>query len=89
MAQDRTRSVNALTALVRSNALGIDARRALNKSQIRQVATWRTRNEELALSIARTEAIRLANHVLQLDHQLTENEHQLTDLIQISEAAPS
>lgn len=88
MTQDRTRSVNALTVLVRSNALGIDARRALNKSQIRQVATWRTRNEELAFSIARTEAIRLANHVLELDQQLTDNEHQLTDLIQISEATP-
>lgn len=88
MTQDRTRSVNALTALLRSNALGMDARRALNKTQIREVSTWRTRNEELALSIARTEATRLANHVLELDKQLTDNEHQLTELIQISEAAP-
>src|SRR5699024_9819620 len=34
MSKDRTRSINALTALVRSNALGLDARAALNKTQI-------------------------------------------------------
>src|SRR5699024_8990991 len=57
MTKDRTRSVNALTALVRSKDLGMDARRALSKANIAEIARWRTRNEELALSVARAEAV--------------------------------
>lgn len=34
MAKDRTRAINALNALVRSNDLGIDARRKLTSTQI-------------------------------------------------------
>src|SRR5699024_1848356 len=32
--KDRTRSINALSALLRSNNLGMDARKALNKAQV-------------------------------------------------------
>lgn len=67
MTKDRTRSVNALTALLRSSDLGMDARKALSKTQIVDISAWRSRNEELSLSIARGEAIRLAKHVLALD----------------------
>ncbi|HEY4558785.1 MAG TPA: hypothetical protein VIG82_11395 [Enteractinococcus sp.] len=57
---DFTRIVNALTALLRSNDLGMKAHKALSRTHIAEVAIWRTRKEELALSIARAEAIRLA-----------------------------
>lgn len=88
MTKDRTRSVNALTALVRSNSLGLDTRRALRKAQVVEVSRWRARREELSLSVARAEAVRLAQHIQHLDEQLTTNEHQLTDLVLVSEAAP-
>lgn len=88
MTKDRTRSVNQLTALVRSNNLGIDARHPLSKAQIAEIAHWRSRKEELSVSVARTEAIRLARHSLELDQQLTNNEQQLGELVNISEAAP-
>lgn len=88
MAHDLNRTINALTALIRSNELGIDARATLIRAQIRQIASWRRRNEELSKSVARAEAIRLAKHALDLEAQLTENHRQLADLIQLSEAAP-
>ncbi|MCW2134097.1 Transposase IS116/IS110/IS902 family protein [Arthrobacter sp. VKM Ac-2550] len=88
MSTERTRSVNALTALLRTHDLGLDARRALSTTQITEVSRWRAREEELSLTIARTEAIRLAKRVLELDEQLKANEKQLTELVQISEAAP-
>jgi len=88
MTKDRTWSVNVLTALVRSNDLGMDARRALNKPKIVEIARWRRRNEELALAVARAEAVRLANHVQALDDQLTDNEQQLDELVRVSETAP-
>jgi transposase len=88
MSKDRTRSVNALNALVRGNDLGIDARQKLTDAQITKVSKWRSREEELSLSIARVEAVRLAKHVLALDEQLTANENQLDDLVKVSEAAP-
>src|SRR5699024_11163904 len=81
MSKDRTRSVNALTALARGNELGLDARWPLNKTQINEVSKWRDRNEEMSLSIARAEAIRLAKHIHQLDEQLTKNEQQLDELV--------
>lgn len=88
MTKDRTRSVNALNAVMRSYALGIDARTKLTPTQIDQVCRWRSRDEELSLSIARAEAIRLATHIRGLDEQLTANEKQLDELVHISEAAP-
>ena len=85
---DRTRTVNALTALLRTNDLGVDARKALTKTQIVEVSTWRSRKEELALSVARGEAIRLAKHIIILDSQVLDNEKHLTELLQASQAAP-
>lgn len=88
MSTERTRAVNALTALLRTNGLGFDARRALSGTKIAQVSLWRVRDEELSLSIARTEAVRLAQRILELDDQLKANDKQLTELVKISEAAP-
>lgn len=88
MSKSRTRSINALNALVRSNGLDIDARRKLTSIQIEEISRWREREEELALSIARAEAVRLARHVLALEEQLKSNEQKLDGLVKVSEAAP-
>lgn len=88
MTTDRTRTVNALTALLRSNALGLDTRKTLTGTQIADVSRWRAREEELSLSIARSEAVRLAKHIVELDDQLKTNDKQLEELIKISEGAP-
>jgi transposase len=53
---ERTMNVNALTALLRANDLGIDARRSLTIAQIRTVGRWRERDEPLEAAIARQEA---------------------------------
>lgn len=79
MDKDRTRSINTLNALVRGNHLSIDARKKLTDTQITEVSKWRSREEELSLSIARPEAVRLAKHVLELTEQLTANEQQLEE----------
>ena len=47
-----TRSINALTALVRSFDLGLDERRPLSKSHIATIARCRARNEDLGLATA-------------------------------------
>lgn len=88
MSKDRTRSVNALTALVRSNDLGLDARKSLTAVQVTEISRWRDRREELSLMIARAEAVRLARHILDLEDQLRANERQLDELVRASEAAP-
>lgn len=49
---ERTRLVNSLTALLRTQDLGMDARKALSGAQVTEVSRWRARDEELALSIA-------------------------------------
>jgi len=87
MTTERTAAVNALTALVRVAALGIDARKPLTASQIREAARWRTRAEDIATSTARAEAVRLAKRVADLDEQLTANQAQMIDLIRASRAA--
>lgn len=46
MTGERTRAVNALTALVRTVDLGIDARKPLTAAQIAAIAGWRDRNED-------------------------------------------
>ena len=88
MTKDRTRSVNALHAVMRGYDLGIDARKKLTATHIERISRWRSRDEELSLSIARAEAVRLATHIRELDKQLTANEKQLDELVTISEAAP-
>lgn len=42
----------------------------------------------MALGIARSEAVRLAKHVLDLVEQLQANEQKLDELVKVSEAAP-
>src|SRR5699024_6022301 len=88
MAKDRTRSVNALNALVRSHELGIDARRKLIGRQINEISRWREREEKLSVAIARAKAVRLARHILELKQQLSANEKRLDELVRGSEAAP-
>lgn len=88
MTGERTATINALTALLRVVDLGLDARKSLTGTQIAAVARWRTRDEELAAATARTEAVRLAKRVLDLQDQLATNVTQMTQLVQASHAAP-
>lgn len=80
MDQQRTANRNALTALLRSIDLGIDARKALSDAQVRTIAAWRiTQGNRRAdpLVIARREARRLATAVLEQTQALRENHHEL------------
>ena len=86
MNADRLRSINALTALLRTHDLGVDARRALTLTQIRCVAAWRRREELLGLSVARADAVRNAKRVIGLDTDLKSNREQVTTLV--SDHAP-
>lgn len=88
LTKDRPRLVNALNALVRSNDLSIDARTKPTATQITGVSRWRARGEELSVTIARTEAVRLAKHTVDLDEQLKANEKQWVELVRASESAP-
>ncbi|WP_044495952.1 IS110 family transposase [Nesterenkonia massiliensis] len=88
MTDERTRMVNTLTALLRANNLGLDARRSLTGTQITEVSRWRSRDEPLALSVARAEAIRLAQHIIELDDTLAVNLAQIRELVAVSEAGP-
>lgn len=88
MTTERTSAVNALTALLRTQELGMYARRALTAGKINEVSKWRERNEELALAIAHTEAIRMAQRIVDLDEQLKDNKLRLAELVAFSEAAP-
>jgi len=79
---ERVRAINALTALVRTHALGVDARRALTTTQIREIARWRRRDEETGIATARVEAVRLAARVVQLDTDLKTNRVDLTAIVE-------
>jgi len=78
---ERVRGINAVTALLRSHDLGLDARRALTTAQITTVAAWRQRDEPLGPATARGEAIRLARRVLVLDDELHGNRQRITELV--------
>lgn len=67
--------------------LGIDARRALPAKQIAGVSRRRTRDEQIGLATARTEAVRLAQRVAELDGDIAANTATLTDLVRQSRAA--
>lgn len=84
--QQRTANRNALTALLRSLDLGIDARKPLTDPQIRTIAAWRITSAKSAartgraadpLSIARREARRLAVAVLEQTKLLADNHREL------------
>jgi hypothetical protein len=81
MAGESTRSVNALTALLRGVDLGLDARRKLTATQIGQVARWRHRTESPAAAVARVEAVRLATRIIQLRAELAANKTQLRQIV--------
>lgn len=61
---ERTRAVNALTALMRIANLEIDARGPLGARTIAEVSRWRQREEDLATATARSEAVRRAKRIL-------------------------
>lgn len=85
--RERTATVNSLTALVRTEALGVDARKALTARQLRQIAGWRSRAAEpIDVAVARAEATRLARHALELSEQAAANYSQLQVLV--GHAAP-
>jgi transposase len=73
MVSERTRAINALTALLRTIDLGVDARKALLHSQFKVIAGWRERREDSVVRICRQEAIRLAKHIVALDGELVDN----------------
>lgn len=81
MTRERTRNINALTALLRTHDLGPDVRRKLTKAQIRTVAGWRTRTEAVAISVARRQAVKHAQRIGELDAELTENKTELAALV--------
>jgi len=79
----RTVQRNALTALVRTTDLGVDARRALTDRQITLITSWRTRpSDDLATSIARSEAVYLAKSIRGLKTELQDNAAHLGALVQ-------
>lgn len=86
MTTERTAAINALTALLRTFALGIDARRAVTSAQIAEAARWRTREEDVAIGVARAESVRLAKRIIALDEQVAQNTATMTHLIQQSPA---
>jgi len=94
MTSERTATVNALTALVRTTDLGIDARRPLTNRQTTQISGWTTQDlaststEDLATTTARNEAARLARRVVELDTQIKTNSTDMDRLVRASAAAP-
>lgn len=86
--QQRTANRNALTALLRTTDLGIDARRSLTNAQIRTIAAWRVARSQgpAEVVVARSEARRLATTVLEQTKLLAENHRQLESLA--NELAP-
>lgn len=80
---ERTRCINALTSLLRSHDLGLDARRSLTPKQIASVAGWRRRDEPFGIATARAEAVRLAKRVLVLDDELAENREHITAIVTV------
>lgn len=88
MTDEITGDVNGLTALVRLNEPGLDARKALSAVQIAAVSRWRARDEEPALSVARAEAVRLAKRIGELDTDPAGNNTRIIELVKVIETAP-
>lgn len=87
--REKTATGNALTALVRTQGLGIDARKALTMHRLRQIATWRARAiGAVDTRIERAEATRLARHVLDLRQQADVNAQQLQELLVMPGVGP-
>lgn len=82
MVAERTRAINALTALLRTVDLGIDARKPLPHSQFKTIAAWRERKEDSVLATCRQEAVRLAKRIVALDGELVDNRRSLDSLVE-------
>lgn len=80
---ERTRCINALTALLRSHDLGVDARRSLTPQQITTIAGWRRREEPFGIATARAEAVRLAKRVQVTEDELADNRSSITALVTV------
>lgn len=80
---ERGRCINALTALVRSHDLGIDARKSMSSQQIATIAGWRRREEPFGIATARAEAVRLAKRILDTDEELADNRTSITSLVTV------
>jgi transposase len=87
MTGERTACVNALTALLRTVDLKIDARAPLSGRQITEVSHWRTRTEDVATATARAEAVRLAKRIVALDEELATNHKRMEALVRATPAA--
>ena len=83
MTTARTGAINALTALLRTVDLGIDARHPLTTAQITTITGWRAREEAAWLATCRGEAVRLARQVRVLDQQIATNRAQLDELVAV------
>jgi transposase len=84
MTGERTRAINALTALVRTIDLGLDARRPLSAAQITLIANWRNREEGVAARTGRLEAVRLARRITELNRELATNHEALGEMAEQS-----
>jgi transposase len=87
MTAERTACVNALIALLRTVDVGVDARKPLSGAQINEIARWRSRTEEVAVTAARAEAVRLARRTVTIDDELADNNARLKTLVQTTPAA--
>lgn len=82
MTRERTATINALTALVRTEELGIDARKPLTTAQLRQICSWRARRgETVDVAVARAEATRLARRAIDLQEQAASNSRHALELV--------
>jgi transposase len=86
MVAERTRAINALTALLRTIDLGIDVRKALLHSQFKVIAGWRERREDPVTATCRQEAVRLAKRIVALEGELADNRKALDAAVE--EVAP-
>lgn len=85
----RTATLNALTALLRTHDLGIDARRPLSASQVTKITAWEPGSgQDLAAATARREATRLARAITAHDRDLKNNTTELTALLKDHPAGP-
>lgn len=80
--QQRTANKNALTALLRTTDVGIDARQPLTDAQIATIATWRTGRDEPSHRVFREEARRLAKSIIEQTRSLQQNHQALSVLIE-------
>ncbi len=86
MVAERTRAIDALTALLRTIDLGVDTHKALSHSQFKVIAGWRDCREDSVVRTCRQEAIRLAKRIVALDAELVDNRKALD--VAVAESAP-